>query len=98
LGDGSPLAIPVNRAIIQKGLNRQLVYYWFEQSGRRMTSDYQAKLSSIWDRIFHGRSDGGLVRLVTPIAPNEDPAKADARLLEFMKVAVPVLPEYFPPI
>nr|WP_269145890.1 exosortase-associated EpsI family protein [Bacillus velezensis] len=33
----------VNRAVIQKGLSKQLVYYWFDQRGRRMTSDYAAK-------------------------------------------------------
>jgi exosortase D (VPLPA-CTERM-specific) len=32
----------VNRAVIQKGTAQQLVYYWFEQRGKRMTNDYLA--------------------------------------------------------
>lgn len=92
-GDG----ITVNRALIRKGNSRQLVYYWFEQRGRRMTSDYSAKLVSIWDRMMVGRSDGGLVRLVTPLRPGEDPSRGDARLKGFMNMVVPLLPNYFPP-
>jgi hypothetical protein len=37
------MALQVNRAVIQKGLSNQLVYYWFEQRGRRMTNDFAAK-------------------------------------------------------
>jgi exosortase D (VPLPA-CTERM-specific) len=33
----------LNRAVIQKGLERQLVYYWFEGRGRRLTNDFAAK-------------------------------------------------------
>ena len=35
---------------------RQLVYYWFDQRGRRMTSDYAAKFYTVWDSIVQGRS------------------------------------------
>ena len=33
----------LNRAMIQKGLERQLVYYWFEGRGRQITNDFAAK-------------------------------------------------------
>ena len=36
-------AVTLNRAVIQKGLDRQLVYYWFEGRGRQMTDDFAAK-------------------------------------------------------
>ena len=35
-------AVTLNRAVIQKGLERQLVYYWFEGRGRRITNDFAA--------------------------------------------------------
>ena len=87
----------VNRALIRKGNSRQLVYYWFEQRGRRMTNDYTAKLLSIWDRLTIGRSDGGLVRFVTPLRPGEREAQGDARLSAFLNTVMPMLPAYFPP-
>ena len=39
------------------------VYYWFEQRGKRMTSDYLAKASVVWDSLTRGRTDGALTRL-----------------------------------
>ena len=89
-------AFAVNRAVIEKGLSRQLVYYWFEQRGRRMTSDYAAKASVVYDSLTRGRTDGALVRLVTPIMGGEDPAAADARLQAFMAEVLPTLPAYIP--
>lgn len=86
----------VNRALIRRGLERQLVYYWFEQRGQKITNDFKAKFLSIWDTITNGRSDGGLIRLVTPLAPTESEAAADLRLSSFVDMTLPMLPSYFP--
>ncbi len=86
----------VNRAVIEKGLTQQLVYYWFEQRGKRMTNDYKAKAVVIYDSLTMGRSDGALVRYVTPIAADETVADADARLQGFMKQSLVRLPEFIP--
>ena len=48
--------------LIALGNQRQLVYYWFEQRGRRMTNDYLAKASVVWDSLTMGRSDGAMIR------------------------------------
>ena len=88
--------VKLNRAIIQKGLKRQIVYFWFEQRGRRLTNDYLAKAYTVWDSIVRGRTDGALVRLITPVGPNETPLEADARLERFMGLAVPELAHYVP--
>jgi exosortase D (VPLPA-CTERM-specific) len=94
LEDGT--RVPVNRALIRKGLDRQLVFYWFEGRGRRQTSDYLAKLATVQDAALTGRSDGALVRLVTPLGPEESPAEAAARLRRFMAAALPALPRFVP--
>ena len=86
----------VNRAVIQKGLSKQLVYYWFEQRGKRMTNDYAAKLSVVWDSLTRGRTDGALVRFVTPIAEGETEAQAEARMQSFMGLALKRLPRFIP--
>lgn len=86
----------VNRAVIEKGLSRQLVYYWFEQRGTRMTNDYMAKIDVVYDSLTIGRTDGALVRFVTPIAEGEDEAAADARLQGFMADLLPQLPRFIP--
>lgn len=86
----------LNRAVIQKGLSKQLVYYWFEQRGRRMTNDFAAKAIVLWDGFMIGRTDGAMVRFVTEIAPEETEAVADARLKAFMHESLPKLPGFVP--
>ena len=102
--DPTPVSIPgtiygdfmVNRAVIQKGTSKQLVYYWFEQRGRRMTNDYVAKFTVVWDSLTRGRSDGALIRFVTPISPTETEADADARLQRFMALSLKPMPRFVP--
>ncbi|MFV0491256.1 MAG: VPLPA-CTERM-specific exosortase XrtD [Pseudorhodobacter sp.] len=86
----------VNRAVIQKGLSQQLVYYWFEQRGKRMTNDYLAKMSVVWDGLTIGRNDGALVRFVTPIETGESEADAEARLQRMMEVTLQKMPRFIP--
>lgn len=86
----------LNRAVIQKGESKQLIYYWFEQRGKRMTNDVAVKLMVIWDGLVLGRTDGALVRFVTPIQPRESEEQADARLQSFMQDALQKLPRFVP--
>lgn len=86
----------VNRAVIQKGLDKQMVYYWFEQRGRRMTNDYAVKASVVWDGLTRGRADGALVRFVTPIGRGESEAEAEARLQALMADVLRELPRFIP--
>lgn len=85
----------VNRAVIQKGLERQLVYYWFEGRGRRITGDFDAKFLTLADSLRTGRTDGGLVRVITPVGKDGVPA-ADARLRRFLGESVDALPRFIP--
>ncbi|SET03531.1 VPLPA-CTERM-specific exosortase XrtD [Oceanicella actignis] len=86
------------RAVIQKGENRQLVYYWFEQRGRRITNDFLAKALVVWDSLRLGRTDGALVRVITPIGRGENAmAEAEARLRDFLAEALVPLPRFVPP-
>ncbi|WP_424966278.1 VPLPA-CTERM-specific exosortase XrtD [Dinoroseobacter sp. S375] len=86
----------LNRAVIQKGLSKQLVYYWFEQRGERFTNDYSAKAAVVYDGIFEGRTDGAMVRFVTPIRGGEPESAADARLKSFMEETLVKLPRFVP--
>lgn len=86
----------VNRAIIQNGRAQQVVYYWFEQRGQRFTNDFVAKLWVVWDSFVHDRTDGALVRFISPIEPGEQPEAADARIMELMAEVLPRLPRFVP--
>jgi EpsI family protein len=73
----------------------QLVYYWFEGRGRRITNDFAAKFYTVADSMSRGRTDGGLVRVITPITEGGE-AAADARLQRFLGAAAPRLDRFIP--
>jgi len=85
----------LNRAVIQNGMNTELVYYWFEQRGSRYTNDMLTKLAVMKDAYLRGRKDGAMIRFITPIE-NNDTAAADRRLQAFMHQALQKMPQYVP--
>ncbi len=89
-------SMPVNRVLMEKGGVRQLTYYWFPQRGRILTNAYQLKLFAFWDALVDQRTDGALVRVMTPVYEFERLEDAEKRLQEFVKKVVPVLDEYLP--
>ena len=86
----------INEAIIQKGETRMMVFYWFDQKGRKVAWDFAAKFYLMVDGIATGRTDGALVRLTTLIAENETEADAEARLLDMLKSVEPNLARFIP--
>ena len=88
-------AVRLNRAVIQKGIERQLVYYWFQARGRQFTGDFAARFANITDCLTLGRTDGGLVRVITAIG-DDGVAAADARLQRFLAASVDQLPRFIP--
>lgn len=95
-GDPAAPTFVVNRAVIQKGTRKQLVYYWFEMRGRRLANEYQAKFYTIWDSLLTSRADGALMRFVTSIEPGESEAAADRRLETFLTSVIKVVSPYVP--
>lgn len=94
LPDGKDL--PVNQLIISEGQARQLVNYWFMQRGRNLTNEYLVKWFIFWDSITKRRTDGSLVRVMTPLPEHGGEEQAAQRLEAFMRVAVPRLYYYIP--
>lgn len=84
----------VRRAYTQKGVYRQLAYYWFPQRGRILTNAYQLKIYNFWDALTKHRTDGALVRVVTPVYEGEGPQKAEERLQGFVQEIVPILNQF----
>ena len=96
--DGQGRDVVVNRYIVQKGLERQLVLYWYQSHGRVVASEYWSKAYLINDAIRLNRTDGSLVRVIAPIAvgSEDDGAAAERLAEEFVRVIFPLLPAYLP--
>jgi EpsI family protein len=89
-------SIRVNRYVVAQGMDRQLVMYWYQAHGRATPSEYAAKFYLVADSIRMNRSDGGMVRLVTPILPNETLEQSQARAVRFARGLYPILNDYIP--
>ncbi len=88
--------LQVNRAEIQLGDNKQLVYYWFQMHGRGFSNEYLLKWYVFWDAMTLNRTDAALVRIVTPLKPGESYEDADSRLISFMKPLNQHMSDYVP--
>jgi EpsI family protein len=85
-----------NRYLIAKGDERQLVLYWYWAHDRAVASEYAAKFYLVTDSIRMRRTDGSLVRLSTPLRPNESVEAAEQNLVAWAGKIVPVLNTYVP--
>jgi EpsI family protein len=70
---GAPAAA-VNRVVVEKGFERELILYWYQDRGRTLASEYGAKAYLVWDAMTRNRTDGALVRVSTPIVGSEEEA------------------------
>jgi len=86
----------VNRALIQKADQKQIVFYWFKQRDRLLTDEYLVKFYLFWDALSRRRTDGALVRVASLIAPGETESEVDQRLLDFASIVQRELPRYVP--
>ena len=88
--------MPVSRAFMQKLDQRQLSFYWSPQRGRILTTAYQLKIFAFWDALTRQRTDGALVRVITPVYEFEELQDADARLQGFTREVATVLAQFIP--
>lgn len=89
-------AVRVNRAVIVHGSERQLMYYWFQQRGRVVTNEYLVKWYIFEDAITRNRTDGALIRLITPVPLGTTDEQADRLLSRFTSDLAERMPHYVP--
>jgi exosortase D (VPLPA-CTERM-specific) len=88
--------LPINRIVIKKEENTQLVYYWFQQRGRQFANEYLMKWYLFKDALLLNRTDGAMVRITTLVGHNEKITDADNRLKTFAQQVSPILPKFIP--
>jgi EpsI family protein len=85
----------INKVLIQKGVDQQLVLYWYQDRGRIIASEYWAKGYMIWDSMTKNRTDGSLVRIIIPVS--NTPEEAFEIGMVFLRDMWPVLLTHMPP-
>jgi EpsI family protein len=86
----------VGEYLISNGETKQFVIYWYQAHGRSVPNEYLAKLYMVTDAIRTNRTDGALVRVITPVMPNEPLEAAQERATQFTQQMAPYLPRFIP--
>jgi EpsI family protein len=102
MSDGGKMAIAppnapsfeANRYVIQNGNQRALMIYWYQGRGNAVASEYWAKIYTVLDSVRRRRSDGALVRVMTPLG--NSPADAEKSAIELATEAARELPAFVP--
>lgn len=88
--------VSANRLLISNGEEKALVYYWFDQRGRNLTSEWLVKWYLFQDAVVRRRSDGAMIRVMASLNSGDSVEAVDARLQAFAAVAASKLPGYLP--
>jgi EpsI family protein len=92
--DVSGRPLPINRYVIQKRGERQLVMYWFQGRGRVVASEYANKAYLLVDAIRQRRTDGALVRVTAPL--DGDERVVEQATVDFIAALQPQLARWLP--
>jgi EpsI family protein len=71
-----------------------MVLYWYQSHGRVVASEYWAKLYLVLDAIRMNKTDGALVRVISPITDSE--VRAEQQVVDFAKTLLPLLDRHLP--
>jgi EpsI family protein len=70
LGDGR--SVPVNLYFLRKGLDEELVLYWYQSHGRIVASEYWGKFYLVYDALRLNRTDAALIRITMPVEQGDE--------------------------
>jgi EpsI family protein len=76
--------VPINMYVIQKGLEQQVVLYWYQSHGRVVASEYWGKFYMVYDALRLNRTDAALIRVIAPVG-NGDQQRARGQAMLFAK-------------
>jgi len=86
--------IMVNRYLIQKDRDQQVVLYWYQSQGRAIAGEMAARVQLVKNSIVRHRTDGALVRISSPVYGSVQ--DTSDRLVRYVQVLYPALGGYLP--
>jgi EpsI family protein len=87
--------VEINEMILQKGIERQVVLYWYQCRGRFVRSEYMEKMYQVLDSILKRRTDGAFIRIMAPVR-GIDTDHTTKHLAGFAEQVIPILDQYVP--
>jgi EpsI family protein len=86
--------ITVNRYLIQKDREQQVVLYWYQSQGQVIAGEVPARIAMVRGAVIRHRTDGAIVRVMSPTYGSAQ--DASGRLVAFVQGFYPRLGEYLP--
>ena len=85
----------INRMIVKKGVERQLVYFWFQSEATVMATGWDQNWYKFHHRLLYNRNDGAFVRVSMNLPPGEEQQiELKARL--FSQAVMMLVPTFWP--
>ncbi|HEX8247607.1 MAG TPA: VPLPA-CTERM-specific exosortase XrtD [Pyrinomonadaceae bacterium] len=85
-----------NRYIIQNGDYAEVLIYWYEGRGRAVASEYKDKIYTVFDSVARRRSDGAMIRVMTPSATGTGDAESVRKAVDLSAQIADRLAEFVP--
>lgn len=60
-----------NRYIIENGIYKEVMVYWYQGRGRIEASEYRDKINTVLDSVKRRRTDAAMVRVMTSVGSDE---------------------------
>lgn len=86
--------IVVNRYLIQRERDQQVVLYWYQSQGKAIPGELTAKVEMVRSAMTRNRTDGALVRVSAPVVGSA--AATTESLARYVQALYPILGEYLP--
>lgn len=86
--------IIVNRYVIEKDREQQVVLYWYQSQGEAIAGEIPARMAMVKSAILRNRTDGALVRVMSPV--HESIQETADRLVRYVQALYPALGDYLP--
>jgi len=83
-----------NVYLIESDKHKEILIYWYQGRGRAVANEFQDKFYTVWDSLWLRRSDGAMVRVMTPVGDSEE--KAMAAAVDLAGKAAESISEYVP--
>lgn len=86
--------ITVNRYLIQKDREQQVVLYWYYAQGEAIAGEIPARIAMIRSAFVRNRSDGAILRVISPTYGSA--GETSERLVAYVQALYQVLGHYLP--
>jgi EpsI family protein len=87
IGSAHDLPVVVNEYVVEQGVHRDMVLYWYQSHERIVASEYWAKFWLVADGLRRRSTDGAMIRIWTTAADGD--ANARTRAADFARRVYP---------